>query len=125
MAVEHKEKYYEDKIKAVLKRRGAWYIKYWGGGIYTRPGVPDLLACYRGHFIAIEMKGECGKISDLQRAEMAKIESAGGIGMFINPSNMNALESILDALDDGIEPAHHTEPENLKPKKRGRPKKGE
>lgn len=110
-SIKHKEKYYENKIKALLKARGAWYIKYFGGGYYSRPGTPDILACYRGRFIAIEMKSEHGRVSQKQREEMARIESAGGIGCFIYPVNMDAVESILNALDKGIEPGHHWEPE--------------
>ena len=112
----HKEKYYEDKLKAWLKHRGAWYIKYWGGGVYTRAGVPDLLVCYRGRFIAIEVKGEHGRISDAQRAEMAQIEAAGGIGIFYFPGMENAVDRIFDMIDAGLEPPQHTEPE----RKRGR-----
>lgn len=107
----HKEKYYENKLKAWLKHRGAWLLKYWGGGVYTRAGVPDLLVCYKGRFIAIEVKGEHGRISDAQREEMALIEEAGGIGIFYFPGMENAVDRIFDMIDAGLEPPQHTEPE--------------
>lgn len=107
----HKEKYYENKVKEYIKEKGGWYVKYWGGGHYTRPGVPDILACYRGRFIAIEMKNETGKVSEAQREEMARIEAAGGIGMILYPGNINAIAALFSALDKGLSVKNHYEPE--------------
>ena len=116
------EKLWENEIKHELKKRGAWWIKYWGGGVYTRKGVPDLLVCYKGRFIAIEVKSDTGEISDAQRSEMAKIEEFGGIGVFSRPNNKNALWSVFDALDAKLEPPRHTEVAKLPKTKK---KKGE
>lgn len=98
------EKTYENKIKAMLKARGAWFIKYWGGGVYTRAGVPDILACYKGRFIAIEVKAEKGKPSDQQLAEIARIKAAGGVAIISRPSGFDALRALLNAIDEEIEP---------------------
>lgn len=114
----HKEKYYENKVKEYIKSRGGWFIKYWGGGSFTRPGVPDLLCCYKGRFIAIEMKNKGGRISPAQREEMAQIERAGGIGMFLYPDNINALVAVFEAIDKGLETENHYEPEKKKKNKR-------
>ena len=38
-----KEKILENRVKEFLKSEGCWLVKYWGGGSYTRAGVPDLL----------------------------------------------------------------------------------
>lgn len=115
------EKDWENEIKAELKKRGAWYLKYWGGGIYTRRGVPDLLVCYKGRFIAIEVKSDVGEISPVQRSEMAKIEEFGGIGIFSRPNDKNALWAVFDALDANLEPPHHTEVEKLPKTKQKKP----
>lgn len=109
------EKAYENEIKDELKKRGAWYVKYWAGAMYTRSGVPDLLVCYKGNFLAIEVKGDQGVISDTQRAEMAKIEASGGIGRFTRPYNKNALWALFDALDANLQVGQHGEDD--KPKK--------
>ena len=115
------EKAYENEIKEELKKRGAWFVKYWAGAMYTRSGVPDLLVCYKGQFIAIEVKGDQGTISDLQREEMAKIEAAGGIGRFSRPYNKNALWALFDALDAKLQVDQHGEDD--KPKKTTRKRK--
>ena len=56
-----KEKDLENKVKQFLKDNGCWYVKYWGGGGYTRSGVPDLLICCTGIFMAVELKAPKGR----------------------------------------------------------------
>lgn len=112
------EKQWENEIKKHLKKRGAWFLKYWGGGTYTRKGVPDLLVCYKGRFVAIEVKSDTGKISPEQRQEMAYIEGSGGIGIFSRPWHKDSLWAIFDALDKGVEPPRHTEVSKPSPKDR-------
>jgi hypothetical protein len=48
------------------------------GGLGTRPGIPDTLACYRGFFMAIEYKTGKGRLSPAQEAELEKIRASGG-----------------------------------------------
>lgn len=42
-------------IRNYLKTQGAYSVKYHGSN-YTEKGVPDILCCYNGYFIAIETK---------------------------------------------------------------------
>ena len=41
-------------------------------------GVPDLLICYKGHFIALEVKSDIGTVTKIQQYNMSQIETAGG-----------------------------------------------
>lgn len=75
-----KEKSIENKIKAYLKSKGAYYVKYHGNK-FSQVGVPDILACYKGKFIAIEVKNEVGKTSQLQDINLKLIKDAGGIAI--------------------------------------------
>jgi len=66
------------KIQKLIEKEGGYVIKT----IATnRAGVPDILACIRGKFIAIEGKTETGVVSALQKAHIAKIQKAGGIAI--------------------------------------------
>lgn len=94
------EKRFEEKIKALLKSRGAWFLKTWGGG-FQRSGIPDLLICYKGKFIGIELKAEKGKVSELQNRELRLIRDAGGMGFIARPSHFGDLIQLLDAIDKG------------------------
>lgn len=44
-----------------------------------RRGIPDLIACYRGYFIGIELKDNEGKQSSQQCKWQQKIEAARGL----------------------------------------------
>lgn len=41
-------------------------------------GVPDILCCYKGEFIGIEVKGPKGKPSAHQLVQLERIKIAGG-----------------------------------------------
>lgn len=44
----------------------------------NRRGIPDIIVCYNGIFISIEVKSDNGKLSMLQMLELQKIKKAGG-----------------------------------------------
>lgn len=88
------EKAFENQVKKWLKEHGAWYVKTWGGG-YQRNGLPDLIICWKGHFIGLELKAENGRASELQKHEIEQIRKAGGIGMILKPSGFEELKKIL------------------------------
>ena len=49
------------------------------GGQFGTGGMPDIIACYKGKFVAFEVKTETGKVSILQRVTIRRIQAAGGI----------------------------------------------
>lgn len=93
------EKSITEAIKKLLKRRGAWVVKFHGGKA-TRAGVPDLLCCYRGRFLAIEVKQPGKKATPIQNHEMQLIVEAGGVS--IVASSTEDVEKTLDWMDEGI-----------------------
>lgn len=48
------------------------------GGMYGTAGIPDIICCYRGRFIAFEVKQPGRKLTRLQETTLYKIETAGG-----------------------------------------------
>lgn len=42
-------------------------------------GIPDILACFRGRMVGIEVKTDTGKQRPEQKAWQEKIETAGGL----------------------------------------------
>lgn len=75
-----REKQIENQIKQYLKLKDIWYFKIWGGG-YQTAGIPDIIACYNGKFIAIEVKNEIGKTTTLQELNLKHISQCGGISI--------------------------------------------
>jgi len=89
------EKRFENKVKKFLKDNGCWYIKYWAGAAYTKAGIPDLLVCCNGRFVAVEVKAEDGKLSELQTYNLNKINEAGGIGVALYPDDFEKFKDTI------------------------------
>jgi len=89
------EKRFENKIKQWCKANGIWFYKTHGSG-YTRSGVPDLILCADGRFIALEVKSANGKPSELQLREIGAIRTAGGMAEIVYPRDWPQLRKQLD-----------------------------
>ena len=76
------EKQLEIKTIKQLRLWGAWVVKIHGHAV-GRVGIPDLLACYNGRFVAIEVKTPKGIVSDVQSLIITKIKRAGGLTFVI------------------------------------------
>ncbi len=77
----------KDKVKAVLKNLGAYYVMPVTGG-YGNSGAPDFLVCYKGRFIGIECKAGRNKPTALQEKNLREIEDAGGSALVVNEENV-------------------------------------
>ena len=97
------EKQFENKIKKFLKEQNCYYIKYWGGGQFTKSGVPDLLICCNGYFLAIEVKAENGKPSELQLYNIDEIKKAGGFAMILYPNQFDNFKKFIKLLKNVVD----------------------
>jgi Holliday junction resolvase len=70
-----KEQDIQKKLIKKLEARGCYVVKVITA---NKAGVPDILACCNGKFIAIEVKRPNGVVSELQKAHLAMVEAAGG-----------------------------------------------
>ena len=86
-------------VRAILKKRGAYFFFPVAGALGSRNGVPDIICCYRGWFIGIECKAGKNQPTGLQLAQLRAINDAGGIGIVINETNTDGVEGILDQID--------------------------
>lgn len=66
------------KIQSAFAERGAWGFKY-HGGMMSMVGVPDLIYCYKGRFVGVEVKQGNGKPSKIQLEQIRRIKASGGI----------------------------------------------
>ena len=89
------EKKVKEKIKQILKARGAVYCMPMGTG-YGSAGVSDFIVCYKGYFIAIEAKAGKGTTTALQDKWLAEVEDSGGKSLVINENNVGELNQILE-----------------------------
>ena len=85
----------KDKVVAALK---AWDIYYFFPAThgFGRSGVPDIICCHRGKFLAIECKAGKNKPTALQEREMQRIRDAQGKTLVVNEENIEDLPKWLD-----------------------------
>ena len=91
-----KEKEVVDSIKDYLKTIPN--IFYWKehGGQFGTAGIPDLIICYKGRFIALEVKRPGGKPTLLQKITLNKIEKAKGIAKIV--TSLEQVKAIIENL---------------------------
>ncbi len=75
-----KEQNFQSKIVKYLESEGAYVVKVVKA---NKNGVPDIVACYKGYFLAIEVKTPTTRAntSPLQDYNLKLIASAGGIAL--------------------------------------------
>lgn len=79
------ERQLQTKVLHFLRNENIWHVKVWGGG-FQRAGVPDIITCVNGYFVAIELKSETGKPTKLQDYNLERINESGGVGIILRPS---------------------------------------
>jgi len=92
----------ERKVKnqcvEILKKNGAYYFFPASNGL-GRAGIPDIIVCLYGYFLAVECKAGKGKTTALQDRELQRIRDAGGVALVINEHNMDELKNVLIGVD--------------------------
>lgn len=91
------------KIQDALKGRGCWVVKT-HGSLMQVSGLPDLLACYRGQFLGLEVKLPETQEDTSPRQEfvMSQIQTAGGIVAVV--TSLEQALQVLGILDDAFSP---------------------
>ena len=84
-------------LKALNRRGGFWFKVHGHPG--QRRGIPDIIGCYKGRFIGLELKvpDRRDKVTELQKQVLEEISKAGGIGQVVT-SKEEAIQ-VLDMVD--------------------------
>lgn len=88
------EKKVKNKVVALLKDAGAYYFYPVTGG-FGASGVPDIVCCFYGRFLAIECKAGNNTLSALQRQNIEAIKRNQGLALVINEDNTDEVREIL------------------------------
>ena len=81
-------------VRKILDKLGIYHFMPPGMGL-GRSGIPDIIGCYNGRFIAIECKAGKGKVTELQERELIAICNAGGFTFVAREDTMEELEMRL------------------------------
>lgn len=73
-------------------------LYYWRaqGGAYGTPGVPDIVCCFRGRWVGLEVKTCRGKVSEYQKTFKRHIEEAGGVYEIVR--SVDDAKRVIEAL---------------------------
>lgn len=93
------EKKVKDKVVKILKSYDAYYFFPATHG-FGRSGVPDVVCCVLGKFIAIECKAGNNQPTALQQREIEAIKQVGGVAFVINEDNLTLLGDFLKELTE-------------------------
>lgn len=86
----------KDAVKKELNARGIWYFMPAANG-FGKVGIPDIICCYQGKFLAIETKapGKRNNTTPNQDARINEIRAAKGWALVVDD-----VEQVKEFLDD-------------------------
>ena len=91
------EKRVKTLVVDVLKSEGVYYFFPATHG-YGRSGVPDIVCCVGGTFLAIECKAGKNKPTALQVREIETIRRNGGYALVVNEENWEMIRPLVRKL---------------------------
>ena len=105
------EKSFEEKLKAWLESEGIYplgtpkqnmttppcgfWCKRWGGGKYTKAGLPDMQIVVYGINVEVELKATRGRPSELQIQKLNQIDDAGCIAVVLFPKDFENFKKLI------------------------------
>lgn len=95
-----KEGAIKKEIKDMLLKRGASFFPI-PGGSYGMQGAPDMVACYRSRFIAIEGKTPTGTQAEAQKDREEWVLDSEG--RYVLGRSVPIVEAVLNEIDREID----------------------
>jgi hypothetical protein len=90
------------KIQARIKQAGGFVVKIHASeDSFMRVGLPDLLCCYRGRFVGLEVKMPGNTPTPVQKAVLQEIVSAGGYASVV--STLEQVDHLLAKIDTEVD----------------------
>jgi Holliday junction resolvase len=89
------------RVREMLDTLGIYHFMPPANG-FGRAGIPDIIACMDGHFIAIECKAGKGTTTALQDRELDRIHNAGGTTYIARENNIDELQQRLKEKRSGL-----------------------
>lgn len=75
------------------------------GGPYGSAGIPDIICCYKGRFLGLEAKLPGGRLTELQKRAIEKINRAGGIACRVE--NVKDVKNMIRQADEEAKGGKH------------------
>jgi hypothetical protein len=88
-----------NKIMGYLKTVPESFSWKQHGGQYGTAGLPDIVCCIKGRFVAFEVKQPTGKLTKLQEITLQRIRDAKGEAFKV--TSLQEVKEIIKNLDFG------------------------
>ena len=85
-----KESQIQKKILKYLKDNHIYHFKVI---VANRRGIPDIIMCYKGTFVGLEVKRPGGQPTELQKINMRDIKVSGGEARVVT-----SVEEVIDII---------------------------
>ena len=86
-------------IMRLLKKTPNCFAWKEHGGLYGVAGIPDIVACINGRFVAFEVKTETGKLTKLQEITIQKIRDAKGQAFKVtSAAEVSAILKLMEVI---------------------------
>lgn len=82
------------EIRQYLKIRGVWHYKQWQG-LGSLPGVADIIGCFKGKYLAIEVKTPGKNPTPHQQNFLNQVIYAGGLAFVAR-----SVDDVIQRLED-------------------------
>lgn len=92
------EKWVKAQVVKMLKELDAYYFYPVASG-YMRTGVPDIVVCYKSHFLGIECKANGNRTTEIQDRNLVAIKKNGGIAVVVDEHNLDQLKEMLFGME--------------------------
>lgn len=108
------EKQFEEKLKRWLESEGiyplgtpkqditihpfGYWEKRWGGGKYTKAGLPDMHIVVSGVSIEVELKAPNGRVSELQKHNLNQIDDSRCFALVLYPKDFEKFQCLVKML---------------------------
>jgi Holliday junction resolvase len=95
----------KNAVKKLLKQHGIYFYMPVQNGMGV-VGIPDIIACWDGRFLAIETKapGKRNNTTANQDVQLALISGAGGIALVVD--DVKLVEELLSTVKPWDHPIH-------------------
>lgn len=84
------------QIREYLKTIEGCFFWKEHGSQFGQAGIPDLIICHKGRFIALEVKAEKGKTTTLQEVALRRIRRAGGTAEVVR--SIDDVKAVIEKL---------------------------
>ena len=96
-----KEAQFSKQVVQYLKEKGA-LVNVNTANMFDKVGRSDVECCYKGYFIALELKVGSYQPDPLQISYLQKVREAGGFGLILR-DNIHELMVLVHCIDNCVE----------------------